>query len=186
MDVGSHKGDDGSWFPGKGKETAGRIIIKEELTGQLGKLCWRAPGVELPSPHHPLSPNSHVPWEGENYVKTEGTGNSLAVQWLRLRASTAGARVRSLVRELRFRELHGAAKKKKKKKAKELSPRTLLKFQLAADTPLIPFGELERPGHLAGYFTGRISEKRLNLCFSQGRPQTSSVSITWELIRHAH
>ena len=38
------------------------------------------------------------------------------VQWLRLRAFTAGAQVQSLVRELKSQKLHGVAKKKKKKK----------------------------------------------------------------------
>ena len=40
-------------------------------------------------------------------------GNSLAVQWLGLCASTAGAQVRSLVGELRSCKPHGRAKKKK-------------------------------------------------------------------------
>ena len=39
------------------------------------------------------------------------TGTSLAVQWLTLRASTAGARVRSLVRGLRTQMPRGAVKK---------------------------------------------------------------------------
>ena len=44
------------------------------------------------------------------YVLQEITlGNSLAVQWLGLRAFTAGARVPSLVGELRCRKQHGAA-----------------------------------------------------------------------------
>lgn len=47
MDFGSQSSDDGSLFPGKGIETAGRIIIKEELTVQLGKLYWRVPGVAI-------------------------------------------------------------------------------------------------------------------------------------------
>ena len=43
-------------------------------------------------------------------------GNSLAVQWLGLRTFTAGARVQSLVGELRSSKLRGTAKKKKKKR----------------------------------------------------------------------
>ena len=39
-------------------------------------------------------------------------GNSLVVQWLGLGAFTARARVQSLVRELRYHELHNAAKKR--------------------------------------------------------------------------
>ena len=54
-------------------------------------------------------------------LKTDGgskynTGTSLAVLWLRLRTSTAGARVRSLVRELRAHMLRGTAKTKNKNK----------------------------------------------------------------------
>ena len=41
-------------------------------------------------------------------------GKSLVVQWLRLGAFTAGAQVQSLVGQLRFHKLSGAAKKKKK------------------------------------------------------------------------
>ena len=41
----------------------------------------------------------------------KGLGTSLAVQWLRIHASTAGARVRSLVTELRVHMPRGAAKK---------------------------------------------------------------------------
>ena len=41
-------------------------------------------------------------------------GNSLAVQWLGLRAFIARAQVQSLVRELRSCKLRGVAKKKKK------------------------------------------------------------------------
>ena len=42
------------------------------------------------------------------------TGTSLAVQWLGLSASAAGARVLSLVRELRSRKPHGATQSKTK------------------------------------------------------------------------
>ena len=48
-------------------------------------------------------------------------GTSLVVQWLRPCASTAGTRVRSLVRKLRSRMLCSAAKKKRKKERKDLS-----------------------------------------------------------------
>ena len=41
-------------------------------------------------------------------------GTSLAVQWLRLRASNAGVRVQSLLGELRSHMLRGMAKKNKK------------------------------------------------------------------------
>ena len=41
-------------------------------------------------------------------------GNSLVVQWLVLGAFTAGARVPSLVGELRSRKLHGVAKRNNK------------------------------------------------------------------------
>ena len=41
-------------------------------------------------------------------------GNSLLIQWLGLSAFTAGAWVRSLVRELRSCKLHGVVQKKKK------------------------------------------------------------------------
>ena len=40
-------------------------------------------------------------------------GTSQAVQWLRLHASTAGAQIRSLVRELRYHKPQNVAKKKK-------------------------------------------------------------------------
>ena len=40
-------------------------------------------------------------------------GNSLVVQWLRLIAFTAGARVQSLLRELRSCKPHSAGKKEK-------------------------------------------------------------------------
>ena len=42
-------------------------------------------------------------------------GNSLAVQWLGLRALSAGARVQSLVGELKSYKLQGVAKKKKER-----------------------------------------------------------------------
>ena len=47
-------------------------------------------------------------------LKLLSLGNSLAVQWLGLSAFTAGARVQSLVRELRSHQPHGEAKKRKK------------------------------------------------------------------------
>ena len=55
-------------------------------------------------------------WRFLNKLKIELPGNSIAVQGLGLCASTAGAQVQILVRELRFCMLHGAVKKKKKKK----------------------------------------------------------------------
>ena len=42
--------------------------------------------------------------------KAHALGNSLAVRWLGLGVLTAGARVQSLVGELRSRKLRGAAK----------------------------------------------------------------------------
>ena len=44
----------------------------------------------------------------------KGLGNSLVVQWLGLHTSTAGARVQSLVRELRSHKPCSAAKGEKK------------------------------------------------------------------------
>ena len=49
------------------------------------------------------------------HLKERPLGNSLAVQWLGLHASTAMAQVRSLVRELRSHKLRGVAKKTPKK-----------------------------------------------------------------------
>ena len=49
----------------------------------------------------------------------EELGTSLVVQWLRLRASNAGAQVRSLVGEQRSHMLQGAAKKVKKTTTKK-------------------------------------------------------------------
>ena len=55
--------------------------------------------------------------EGSQKVQTPSykinSGNSLLVQWLGLRASTAGAQVPSLVGELRSHKLCGPAKRKK-------------------------------------------------------------------------
>ena len=48
----------------------------------------------------------------DNFRDTRESGTSLAVQWLRLCTSTAGAWVPSLVRELTFHILCGMAKKK--------------------------------------------------------------------------
>ena len=53
-------------------------------------------------------------WTSEWKPEKIWGGTSLVAQWLRFHASTAG--VRSLVRELRFRMLRSAAKKKRKKK----------------------------------------------------------------------
>ena len=47
------------------------------------------------------------------YNRSIWHGHSLAVQWLGLGAFTAGARVQSLVGELRSRKPHDVAKKKK-------------------------------------------------------------------------
>ena len=56
-------------------------------------------------------------------VQKDFQGNSLAVQWLGLlRTSSAGAWVRSLLRELRSRKPHGAAKKNKKDFQEVLKP----------------------------------------------------------------
>ena len=43
------------------------------------------------------------------YFKSDDLGTSLAIQWLRLHASTTGGMVGSLVRELRSRMPRGAA-----------------------------------------------------------------------------
>ena len=50
-------------------------------------------------------------WEG-NHQKGGAPGSSLAAQWLRLRISSAGVRVRSLVMELRSHILCSTAKKR--------------------------------------------------------------------------
>ena len=48
-------------------------------------------------------------------LKVKPIGNSLALQWLGLCALTAGARVQSLVGELRSHKPLGTGRKKKKK-----------------------------------------------------------------------
>ena len=53
------------------------------------------------------------------YLREKNIGSSLVVQWLGLRAFTAGTWVQCLLEELRSQKLSGAAKKKKKKKRKE-------------------------------------------------------------------
>ena len=54
------------------------------------------------------------------YLKCKISGTSLVVQWLGLHASTQGARVRSLVGELRSCKMCSAAKKKKSFLEKQL------------------------------------------------------------------
>ena len=76
---------------------------------------------------------------------------SLAVQWLRLWASTAGARVRSLVGELRF---CGEAKKKNKKLQKTKCVRLSLLFFVRV------FQLLWTPAPCAGHQTALHQQTR--------------------------
>ena len=50
-----------------------------------------------------------------SHLRLKSTGTSLAVQWLGLCTSTAGAQVQSLVGELQYCKPHGVAKRVKKK-----------------------------------------------------------------------
>ena len=77
-------------------------------------------------------------------------GTSLAAQWLRLRASTAGVWIWSLVRELRAHMFQGAVKKKKKRYFPKYGPKGTVElfplpgFSLLLDTKLAP-GTLPDP-----------------------------------------
>ena len=57
---------------------------------------------------------------------------SLAVQWLRFHAATAGGKVQSLVRELRFYVPYGTAKKMKRKVC-EAHPRKEMEWLLVRE-----------------------------------------------------
>ena len=89
---------------------------------------------------HSVPTASHlvlIPWkmksEGEkdsiSSYKKKNLGNSLAVRWLGLHASTAEARVRSLVGELRSHPWHGQNQNKSKTKLnRKISPVSLLVY----------------------------------------------------------
>ena len=86
---------------------------------------------------------SHLDTDIRNIV-----GNSLAVQWLGLRASTAGAQVWSLFRELGSHKLRGQKKEKKGKKET---------FSKIGKVPQIHFWDSMFYGPKLSYFSLKVT-----------------------------